>query len=117
MAHYVKNADLQKELERCHKLDRVTNEAVKMFQLMIGKLSWNLPYKDKELKRDVQSWAMYVCCKNWKKYDMSKNSAFSYFTSIILNGLRAGFKKYTKGGNGEIHISIDSLMNSNANES
>ena len=115
--NYVKNSELQSAIELSHKnvspenLDgQLTNGCVKMFDKMIKHLSWGLPYRDKELKRDVQAYAMFVCAKNWRKYDITRNSAFSFFTSTILNGLRAGFHEYSKGDIGDIHIQINQLI-------
>lgn len=109
--NYLENDDLQREILASHSRGQLTNEAVRMFRLMINKISGPLPYKDQELKKDVQAWAMYVCCKKWQKYDTSQNTAFSYFTSTIINGLREGFKRYSRNS-GSVHIPIDALLNS-----
>lgn len=114
MADYLDNNEFQKELEQSHKDDKLTRGAIKGFQALIDHISWGLPYKDQELKKDVKSHAMLICLTKWKKYNLEDNTSFSYFTSVVLNGLRAGYKKYSPTHNkkGIILISMDALLNS-----
>ncbi len=111
--HYVENNELEIELHKSAVKDRLTDKAGIMFQLMAVKLSGPLPYPTEEMRKDVQAFAVGVCVRYWRKWEPEKGKAFSYFTSVVNNGLKAGWNKYHSKG---IHISFDALFDSENTE-
>ena len=92
--HHVKNADLRNEIIRCKANDKLTTEAIEMFQLMAKKFSTKLNYIYPEDREDCIAFAILDCYQYWRGYDPAKSlNAFAYFTQIIKNGFAKGWRK------------------------
>lgn len=110
---YVPDSDMMEELKKSHQQNQMTNGLYEMCMKIALGLSSKLPYKDPELKRDVIHYAIMICAKNWRSYDMErKTKPFSYFYSVVNNGLKQGWNSYYKSPSGHTHISIDKLIKS-----
>lgn len=93
-AHYVKNGDLRNEIIKSKAQDKLTPEALEMFQLMSKKFSTKLTYIYAEDREDCISFAIMDCYLYWRGYDPEKSqNAFAYFTQIIKNGFAKGWRK------------------------
>ena len=94
MAHYVKNGDLRNEIIKSKVADKLTPEALEMFQLMAKKFSTKLTYVYSEDREDCISFAVMDCYQYWRGYNPEKSqNAFAYFTQIIKNGFAKGWRK------------------------
>ena len=94
MAHYVKNGDLRNEIIKSKAADKLTPEALEMFQLMAKKFSTKLTYVYSEDREDCISFAVMDCYQYWRGYNPEKSAnAFAYFTQIIKNGFAKGWRK------------------------
>lgn len=95
--HYVKNADLRNELIKCKEQDKLTDEAVLMFEKIARRLSVKLKYNDPMDKEDCISFAVLDCIKYWRNYDPSiTDNAFAYITTVCRNGFAKGWRALGK---------------------
>jgi len=94
MPQHVKNSDLRNEIIRCKANDKLTIEAIEMFQLMAKKFSTKLNYIYAEDREDCIAFAILDCYLYWRGYNPEKSqNAFAYFTQIIKNGFAKGWRK------------------------
>lgn len=108
---YVSNPFLFKQIMLSKEQDKLTDDAIKMLQLMIDKIAQAKYYKDKDDEKDCKQQAMLDCLLYWKRFDPEKsNNPFAYFTSVITNGLAKGWNAFhpqDKQVPGAIFTSID----------
>lgn len=91
--HYVKNADLRKELIRSHEIGELTPEALTMCTMIAERLSDKLQYTHPEDKEDCIAFAVMDILRYWHNYNPEKSdNAFAYVTSIAKNGLAKGWR-------------------------
>jgi hypothetical protein len=94
--NYINKETLRLEVIKSLAEGKLTPKCVELFQLMIDKQQTSFKYVDYQDKEDTNSHAMEVVLKNWHKYDPTRFNAFSYYTSMIYNGLYAGWNELTK---------------------
>lgn len=94
MSHYVKNADLLREIIISKENKQLTPTAILYINKMIEGCARVMRYKDIEDKHDCMSFAMLDVLLYWNGFKPEKSSnAFSWFTQVIKNGLAKGWKK------------------------
>ena len=99
---YLKNSDFLEQII-ISQTEGITNKLVEQFQLLIHRVkNTYFTYKDQYVSEDVESEAMLMCLQKYKVFDVniSKN-AFAFFTTLIRNEIKLGFKKNVniiKGG-------------------
>lgn len=115
MSHHVKNSDLRNEILKCKENDILSDDAIKMFQLMAKKFSTKLNYVYSEDREDCISFAVLDCYQYWRGYDPEKSqNAFAYFTQVIKNGFAKGWRKLGYGNmpkSKKISISSNKIYN------
>lgn len=92
--HYINNDMLVEELRKSKELGKPTLELVDMFKKLSRKISGSFIYDNEEDRIDCVMFSLTVLLEKWDKYDLTKDTnAFSYYTQIALNGLRAGWNQ------------------------
>ncbi|MCL2312481.1 MAG: hypothetical protein FWC41_08365 [Firmicutes bacterium] len=96
--HYVDELELKEELLKSHAQNKLTNNVVNMFSLMVDGATKRFSYKYEEDREDCMQDAMLQITMKWKCFDMEKDKPFSYFATMIHYALSGQFKKLqTKG--------------------
>lgn len=119
MAHYVKNADLVREIIESKKNGKLTPAAVDMFIRIANESSKKLKYKDPMDREDCIASAIEDLLKYWKNFDPQRMydlgkvpNAFAYFSQIAKNGMAKGWKKLHNPEAGQmLSISHDGVYN------
>lgn len=89
---YLKNKDLLREIIKSKEEEKLTDEAMRMLMLLLDKISSSFSYELEDDKQDCKAFAVLDLLMYWKGFKPEKSSnAFSYYTSIILNGLYKGW--------------------------
>lgn len=92
--HHVKNSDLRNEIIKCKKEDKLSIEAIEMFQLMAKKFAKKFTYIYPEDGEDCIAFAVMDCYLYWRGYNPEISSnAFAYFTQVIKNAFGKGWRK------------------------
>lgn len=107
--NYINNDELMDELRKSKALGKPTQRLTEMFQLLARRVSGSFIYDSNEDRYDCVLHSFTILMEKWNKFDFEKNTnAFSFYTQVALNGLRAGWnllngkKKYT--------VSIDRIF-------
>jgi DNA-directed RNA polymerase specialized sigma subunit len=92
---YVDRKKLKEELDKSFAQDELTDEAWRMFMLMGRRISYGkYSYKYEDDREDCIMVAMEAIQKYWLNYDETKSKyPFSYFTTVIMNGIAKGFRE------------------------
>jgi len=111
--YYVNPAELRDEIKKSFEKNELTSDALKMLQLMIKNISRKFSYKYPEDREDCQSFALFDVLRYWRGFDLEKsNYPFSYYTTMIKNGLAKGIRKiHPKSETDIIRISGDDFFN------
>lgn len=104
--HYVNNAQLKLELERCYQDNKLSDKLANMLILIVDRTQRKLTYVSDLDRQDVRSHAVERILSKWNKADLSRPNLFSYYTQIIKNDLYDGWNKLQVG---KAHISYDVL--------
>ena len=92
--HHVKNATLREEIIKCKSENKISDDAIKMFQLMANKYSRRYSYQYEQDREDCVSFAVIDCYMYWRGYDPSvSQNAFAYFSQVIHNGFSKSWRK------------------------
>lgn len=92
--HYVKQAELREAIIKSKEQDQLTPEAIDMLMKMCNKIANMNVYQLKEDRDDCIAYAMEDCLRYWRSYNPEYSSfCFSYFTRMIINGMKKGWKK------------------------
>jgi len=93
MAIYAKKTDLHREIVISKEQDKLTDEAVRMLTMMCNKYSYVYDYEREEDRQECISFATLDCLLYWRGYKPEiSNNAFAYFTSVISNGFKKGWR-------------------------
>jgi hypothetical protein len=96
---YLDKEKFNKEIEISLQNGQLTEQAGKMLLMMAKKITQKFRYENEDDRKDCISHAMLQVCKYWKNYNKNvSENAFSFFTSIIFNGLALGWKKINPVG-------------------
>lgn len=110
---YCSNPALLKQIMISKEQDQLTDDAIKMLMLMVKNIQNKKFYAKDEEREDCFQSAMMDCVLYWRGFDPEKsNNPFSYFTSIISNGIAKGWNMlHPEGKNknlkGAIFTSLD----------
>ena len=112
---YLNNKDLYNEVVVSLKNDELTDEAEKMFILLVDRISRKFYYASDADKWDCYQTAILHIFSNWRNFNPDKGTnAFAYFTEIVKRGFATGWGQITKqkGNYGTYikHFSIDTNM-------
>jgi DNA-directed RNA polymerase specialized sigma subunit len=94
---YVNGVEFRNEIIKSKDRGELTPIAINMLIKMCNEISKKYSYKYKEDREDCVAYAIEDTLRYWKAYnpDVSKN-AFGYFTRMIWNGLKKGWRKLYK---------------------
>lgn len=104
---YVTNSQLYPEIKKSFERGELTLEAILMLQKMIERIQRPFKYEYDGDKEDVASGCMLIILEKWHKFDLYKDdnpNPFSFYSSMIFNGLFASFNELTKGRKDSISI-------------
>ena len=92
MAVYLKNKNILKEYHRSIERDEITPELVKMFQLLVSRISHKFYYSNPTDRQDTEAQALYQLLRAWRKFDPNKSdNPFAYYTQVAKMGFTQGF--------------------------
>lgn len=110
--YYVINDELVEELKKSRNNGEPTKELSDMFSKLALKVSGSYIYDSNDDRYDCVGHAYMILMEKWNKWNPDENTnAFSFYTQVALNGLRAGWnilnrkKKFT--------VSIDNIFEEN----
>ena len=67
---------------------------VKMFQLLVKRMSGKFKYARAIDREDTEGQALYQLCRAWHKFDPERsNNPFAYYTQIAKMGFAQGFNQ------------------------
>lgn len=82
--NYINNPDMLRELIKSKEQDKMTDTFARMIMLLIKRYSSQGSYSDYTYKEDMESYAMYIVCRVWNRFDETKyDNPFAYFTQTI----------------------------------
>ena len=94
MAVYLKNKNLLHEYHRSMERGEITPELVKMFQLLVRRISWKFHYGNPQDREDTEGQAMYQLLRAWHKFNPEKSdNPFAYYTQVAKTGFAQGFNE------------------------
>lgn len=92
--YYVDPIEFREEIIKSKEKDELTPRAVEMVIRMANEVSRTNSYKYPMDKEDCVAAAIEDVLRYWRGYDPAKSEfAFAYFTRMIFNGLKKGWKK------------------------
>lgn len=94
--HYIDAAEFTEELRECQQKQQLSERMYRFFQKLAHKCSGSFVYTSNEDRQDCIATAVSIMATKYMKYDFNHESgsnAFSYFTSVAFNGLRAGWNE------------------------
>lgn len=109
------NPYLLQEILISKEQDKLTDNAIKMFQLMIENISAKKHYNDEEDRKDCWQSAWLDIMMYWRGFDETKSehpNPFAYFTSLIINGMNKGWHKISGKIKTSDMISLDNNVHS-----
>lgn len=98
------------EIRKSKEQGKLTERAGHYILILVTNLqdkNTKMKYDSIDIKNDVKSVAIKVICEKWFKFNTNvSNNAFSYFTSIAMNGLFEGMNIHTKSKE-NVHYNYD----------
>ena len=83
--HYVSNKSLIEELELCHKNGAPSEKLHLYFYEIATKIAKRHNFKNYTFVEDMIHNAYFRMITKWDKFDLSKQNAFAYFTTVAFN--------------------------------
>lgn len=84
--NYLNNADMLKELDKCHAQDKLTDEMARMFMSLVKRYATIPRFSGYSYNEDMQSHALLILTEMWRKFDGTRfNNPFAYYTQIVHN--------------------------------
>lgn len=109
--HYIDATEFSEELRKCQEKQELSVKMYRFFQLLARKCSGSFIYTDNDDRNDCINNAVLIMARSYMKFDFNKKekaNAFSYFTSVALNGLRQAWN--TLNGNNSRTYRIDQIF-------
>lgn len=97
--HYVKNADLLKEILISREQGELTPNAVQMIIAICENAAKKLYYKNPQDREDCIASAVEDCLTHWKNFDPTKSekpNPFAYFSSVCICGYARAWRQMGK---------------------
>lgn len=94
--HYINPVEFADELKACQEKGELSLKMYEFFKLLARKCSGSFIYTINDDRNDCISKAVMIMAQSYMKFDFNRKgeaNAFSYFTSVALNGLRAGWNE------------------------
>jgi hypothetical protein len=91
--NYLNNKDFYDEICISLEAGELTKTAEKMIILLADRIANRMYYHNPDDRADCVQTAYLNVFKYWKKFNPKFTNAFSYFTSIVKNGLAEGWGK------------------------
>lgn len=114
--HYVNKQALQNAWDESIKTGECSNELLNMFRKIANHVATIFVFNSISDKKAIIEAGVTIAWEKWKTYDIKKtDNIFSYFTTIILNGMRGHYKEITK--HKAVNISIEALFASGRDKS
>lgn len=83
---YLNNRDLLAEFIKSREQDQMTNEFVKMLQLLTAQFAKKGNFSGYSYIEDMQAYAMLMIVKSWRSFNPEKSSnPFAFYTQCIKN--------------------------------
>lgn len=111
--HYVNANDFRDEIIKSKEQDELTEAALTMLLRMCNEIAKKHTYKHEQDREDCVAQAVEDVLRYWRGYDPAKSKyAFAYFTMMIMNGLKKGWKQlYKIKSIDKISLSHENLYN------
>ncbi len=94
MAIYLKNKNLLSEFYRSKERGELTPEMVKMFQLLVERISRKMYYKNPEDRKDAMQQALFQLCRAWGNFNPERSdNPFAYYTQVAKVGMAQGWNQ------------------------
>lgn len=109
--HYIDATEFANELKLCQEKQELSVKMYKMFQMLARKCSGSFVYTNNDDRNDCINNAVLIMARSYMKFDFNKKekaNAFSYFTSVALNGLRQAWN--TLNGYNSVTYRIDQIF-------
>ena len=109
--HYINAQEFSDELFRCQQDGELSVKMYRFFQILARKCSGSFVYTDNEDRQDCINHAVMIMGRSFMKFDFNKKAranAFSYFTSVALNGLRQAWNQLN--GHNAVTYRIDQIF-------
>lgn len=104
--NYMDADEFREEIIECRKTNEISEQLGEFFQLLCQRNSGAFMYVDETDRQDCIQTAVLQCVKAFTKYDINTSTnAFSYFTMVAINGLRAGWNKMHRNKSREYRLS------------
>lgn len=95
--HYLNNAEFTAELSSCIKAGRPSNLLISMFEKIAeGRASASF-FGTPHDKEHCVAFAVSVMAEKYAEFDISRGTAFAWFSTVALNGIRAGWNELQRG--------------------
>ena len=108
MAIYLKNKNLLHEYHRSMERGEMTPELVKMFELLVNRISSKFYYRIEEDRKDAKQNALYHLCRSWHKFNPERSdNPFAYYTQIAKMGFAQGWNQLYWDRKGYVVLSLD----------
>lgn len=107
--HYVTKQSLYNAWVKSIDNDICSDELLGMFRKIANHVATIFVFNSLTDKKAIIEAGVTIAWEKWKTFDINKtDNIFSYFTTIILNGMRGHYKEITK--HKHVNISIEALF-------
>lgn len=112
--HYVSKQSLQLAWNESYMQGKCSDTLLLMFRKIANHVATIFVFNSLLDKKAIIEAGVLIAWERWKTYNPEKtDNIFSYFTTIILNGMRGHYKEITK--HKAINISIETLFANTSN--
>ena len=94
--HYADNKSFRLEMIKSNHQGQITEKAIEIFKSIVDGVQKNYVYDTPSDKEDCKANAVEIFINKWKKFDIKRTNPFSYFTTVALNGIHAGWNEIDK---------------------
>ena len=94
MAVYLKNKNLLEEFHKSKERGELTPKMIKMFQLLVDRISHKMYYRNPEDLKDVKQQALFQLCRAWQNFNPERSdNPFAYYTQVAKVGFAQGWNQ------------------------
>ena len=106
--NYIENEEYREALIESHKLDRVSDKLLALFQLHIERQMREFKYTDEDDRHDIYSGTLCTALRKWKDCDVTREKPFAWFTRVNYNAIYHYWNKINKKNS--VTVSISSIF-------
>lgn len=104
---YVTNAQLLEQFKLSKSQSRPTDELVRLYMLMVEKISSKPNFANYSMLEDMKSEAYISFLRFWHKFNPKKSkNPFAYYTQVIMNAFIGEINKEVKHAKIRAHVTI-----------